>query len=199
MTICLNEKIVQNNSMTMGEVLLLLAIHYKSDMDKAHIALIEKGYITAQRNQFFIPDGWKLTNLGTEILNTIIIDSDKHQEPTDRLVSLASSLKEVFPKGKKDGTSTYWAEGNALIVRRLKLFFKKYGNEYTDEQIITAAKKYIQSFNGINRYMRTLKYFIFAEKVNANGEVEGTSDLITFIENAGEENSLGNDWSSTLI
>ena len=104
----------------------------------------------------------------------------------------------INPKGKKDGTNYYWADGVALIMRRLKLFFKKYGNTYTDEQIIKAASKYVEGFNGNYTYMRLLKYFIFKEKVGAAGEVEGESELINYIENAGQEENLRNDWTSTL-
>ena len=128
----------------------------------------------------------------------MIIDSDKQQEPKDRLNLLAIRLKEIFPKGKKDGTNYYWADGVALIVRRLQLFFKKYGNTYTDEQIIQATEKYVQGFNGNYQYMRLLKYFILKEKVGAAGEVEGDSELISYIENAGQEENLRNDWTSTL-
>lgn len=198
MTISLNKEACSNNSITLGEALLLLAIANKADLKDAEQALIKKGYITADRDSLFQQIGWRLTNKGTEIINSVILDSDKHQEPKDRLNSLATKLKEIFPKGKKDGTNYYWAEGVALIVRRLKLFFKKYGNDFTDEQIIQATEKYVQGFNGNYQYMRLLKYFIFKEKVGAGGEVESDSELISYIENAGQEDELNNDWTSTL-
>ena len=190
-TISLNKKAALQNGVTVDEVLLLLAIHNKADLERAEKALV-------QRNGLFQQVGWRLTNKGTEVLDSVIMDSDKQQEPQDRLTQLAARLKEVFPKGKKDGTNYYWAEGVALIVRRLKLFFKKYGNEFTDEQIVQAAEKYVQGFNGNYQYMRLLKYFIFKEKVGANGEVEGDSELISYIENAGQEEDLRNDWTSSL-
>lgn len=197
-TICLNKKVAQQNGITIDEALLMLVIHNKADLEGAEKALIQKGLITAERNELFQQTGWRLTNKGTEMLDSVIMDSDKEQEPQDRLIQLAARLKEIFPKGKKDGTNYYWADGVALIVRRLKLFFKKYGNKFTDEQIIQAAEKYVQGFNGNYQYMRLLKYFIFKEKVGANGEVEGDSELISYIENAGQEEDLGNDWTSTL-
>ena len=46
--------------------------------------------------------------------------------------------------------------------------------------------------------MRLLKCFILKEKVGAAGEVEGDSELISYIENAGQEENLRNDWTSTL-
>ena len=197
-TVCLNKKAAQQNGITIDEALLMLAIHNKADLERAEKALVQKGLITAERNGLFQQVGWRLTNKGTEVLDYVIMDSDKEQEPQDRLIQLATKLKETFPKGKKDGTNYYWAEGVALIVRRLKLFFKKYGNEFTDEQIVQAAEKYVQGFNGNYQYMRLLKYFIFKEKVGANGEVEGDSELISYIENAGQEEDLKNDWTSSL-
>ena len=197
-TVCLNKKAAQQNGITIDEALLMLVIHNKANLEGAERALIQKGLITAERNDLFQQVGWRLTNKGTEVLDSVIMDSDKEQEPQDRLIQLATKLKEIFPKGKKDGTNYYWADGVALIVRRLKLFFKKYGNKFTDEQIIQAAEKYVQGFNGNYQYMRLLKYFIFKEKVGANGEVEGDSELISYIENAGQEESLNSDWTSTL-
>ena len=198
MTISLNKEACSNNGITLGEALLMLAIANKADLKEAEQALIKKGYITADRDDLFQQIGWRLTNKGTEIIDSVVLDSDKHQEPKDRLNSLATKLKEIFPKGKKDGTSYYWAEGVALIVRRLELFFKKYGNDFTDEQIIQATEKYVQGFNGNYQYMRLLKYFIFKEKVGAGGEVEGDSELISYIENAGQEENLRNDWTSSI-
>ena len=197
-TVCLNKKAAQQNGITIDEALLMLVIHNKANLEGAERALIQKGLITAERNDLFQQVGWRLTNKGTEVLDSVIMDSDKEQEPQDRLIQLATKLKEIFPKGKKEGTNYYWADGVALIVRRLKLFFKKYGNKFTDEQIIQAAEKYVQGFNGNYQYMRLLKYFIFKEKVGANGEVEGDSELISYIENAGQEEDLRNDWTSSL-
>lgn len=197
-TICLNKKAAQQNGMTMDEALLMLVIYNKANLERAEKALIQKGLITAERNDLFQQVGWRLTNKGTEVLDSVIMDSDKEQEPQDRLIQLATRLKEIFPKGKKDGTNYYWADGVALIVRRLKLFFKKYSNKFTDEQIIQAAEKYVQGFNGNYQYMRLLRYFIFKEKVGANGEVEGDSELINYIENAGQEENLRDDWTSSL-
>ena len=197
-TICLNKKAAQQNGITIDEALLMLVIHNKANLERAEKALIQKGLITAERNDLFQQVGWRLTNKGTEVLDSVIMDSDKEQEPQDRLIQLATRLKEIFPKGKKDGTNYYWTEGVALIVRRLKLFFRKYGNKFTDEQIIQAAEKYVQGFNGSYQYMRLLKYFIFKEKVGANGEVEGDSELINYIENAGQEENLRDDWTSNL-
>jgi hypothetical protein len=198
MTISLNKNACNSNGITLDEAFLLLIVNNKINLKEAEESLIQKGFITADRDSLFHTIGWRVTNKGQEIIGNVIVDSDKLQKPNDKLTSLATELKELFPKGKKPGTNYYWADGVALIVRRLKLFFKKYGNTYTDNQIITATKKYVESFNGNYQYMRLLKYFILKEKIGVSGEVEGDSELISYIENAGQEDSLGNDWTSEL-
>lgn len=198
MTICLNKQIIDQYNMTIDEILLMIVLENNIDLDVAQKNLINKGYITVNRNELFLPIGWRLTNTGKDMLNAIIVDSDKHQEPQEKLTDLATKLKAIFPKGKKDGTNYYWSDGVPLVIRRLKLFFKKYGSDFTNEQIIQATEKYVEGFNGSYQYMRLLKYFIFKEKVGANGEIEGDSELISYIENAGEEENLKNEWTSTL-
>lgn len=198
MTICLSRDGCDKNNVSIGEILLMLAINNKVDLKSSEEELIKKGFITAERDSNLKPIGWRVTNNGMTVLNSVILDSDKLQESPDRLTELASKLKDIFPKGKKSGTNYYWAEGTALIIRRLRLFFKKYGHEYTDEQIIQAAEKYVKSFNGDYQYMKLLKYFIFKEKIGAGGEVEGESELVNYIENAGQEDDLKDNWTTTL-
>lgn len=182
-----------------GEVLVLLEIANGVLHDVVVDNLIKKGYITAATGQKFVTQKtYALTGKAQQLLENVNIDSmDSSNSKIRDLESLAQKLKGIYPKGKKPGTAQYWAEGTALIVKRLKAFFKKYGEEYTDEQIISATEAYVKSFNGNYAYMRTLKYFIWAEKANKAGEVESTSDLLTFIENAGEENQ-DRDWSAEL-
>lgn len=127
------------------------------------------------------------------VLEKSLITSD-----TKDLKELASKLKSIFPKGSKDGTNTPWADGVALIEKRLKIFFKKYG-EYPYEDIIKATQKYVDSFNGNYRLMRTLRYFIWKESRGAAGDVESTSDLLTFLERADDVENLRDDWTSTII
>ena len=97
---------------------------------------------------------------GAQLLNTIIIDSDNDPSKEDSLEELAKSLKVIFPKGKKEGTNIYWAEGEQMIIRRLKMFFKKYESTYTSQQIIDAAQKYVDSFNGNYKFMRVLLNYL---------------------------------------
>ena len=185
-----------------GEILVLLEILNGVRHDSVVENLIKKGYITSATGQLFVTQKtYALTDKAKTLLEDVNLDSiDSDKKQGRDINSLAIKLKEIFPKGKKPGTTQYWAEGIALIVKRLRVFFKKYGEEYTDEQILKAAGDYVKSFNGNYSYMRTLKYFIWAEKPNKAGEVESTSDLVTFIENGDQDNGgTDNDWTAELI
>lgn len=186
------------NNITLGEALLLLAINNKEDIAESKESLVQKGYITAERNEKYQPIGWRLTRAGAEAIDGAIIDSTKSSTPDNKLEELAQTLKDLFPKGKKPGTNNYWAEGRALIVRRLKLFFKKYGEDYDYEDIIEATRNYVQSFNGDYQWMKTLRYFILKEAKGASGEVEGTSELLNHLENIGQENIDDRNWMDSV-
>lgn len=198
MIININESVCDKYGTSKEEILALGAIQYSRDED--YDSLIKNGYITkANSSLFTLNKKFSITPKGAALLNSVVLDSDKDiVNNTNFIKNIAEGLKEIFPKGKKDGTNYYWAEGVALIERRLKLFFKKYGKDYTEDQILQAAKKYVESFNGNYQYMKLLKYFIFKEKVGVNGEVEGDSELLNYIENAGQEENLRNDWTSEL-
>lgn len=195
MTITLTEDACKAFGVSVGEALYLLAIGSGLDLEEAEKSMRAKGYVKKPSNTLLsLP--LRLTTKGKEVITGIIADSTP--KGTDaRLISLAQELREVFPKGKKDGTNNYWSDGATIIVRRLKLFFKKYG-DFTNDQILTAARKYVESFNGNYQFMRTLKYFIFKDARGLEGNIENTSELLTYIENEGQEETLGNDWTSTL-
>lgn len=201
MKITIETNALLKHSTCIGEVLVLLEMANNIRRSVIVENLIKKGYITAAGPQRSITEKtYTLTDRGNALLEDVNLDSmDSDKKEVRNLENLARRLKEVFPKGKKDGTSQYWTEGVALIVKRLRIFFKKYGEDYSDDTIIEAAEKYVSSFNGNYAYMRTLKYFIWAEKPNKAGEVESTSDLLTSIENSGQENEINNDWTTNLV
>ena len=115
-----------------------------------------------------------------------------------RYENLAIKLRELFPEGKKAGTNYYWRDSVAIIAKRLKALVKKNGECFTDEQAITATKEYVSSFNGNYQYMQLLKYFISKQKV-VDGTIEEDSQLLSYIENAGQEAKQRDDWMSTII
>ena len=147
--------------------------------------------------KYLIATGWANT------VSSILLDSEKDnvKEFDVRLENLAKQLMEVFPEGKKTGTTMYWRGNVKEIKLKLKKFFKRYGDQYTDEQIIQATKAYVSSFNGNYSYMRVLKYFIWKDerKIDSEGKgfTEEVSDLATIIENAGQVDNNDN-WMDSV-
>lgn len=198
MKIVLNYDTLHKYNLCIGEALVLMEYLYKVDRDLIMDKLISKGYITAPAGKdAFNKVHYFLTNKAADLLNDLLSDDVPEMQGTNTLEELAKKLKELYPKGLKPGTQQYWAEGVALIVKRLKAFIKKYG-EHSYEDIIRATEAYIKSFNGDYRYMKTLKYFIWSEKPNRAGESESSSDLLTFIENK-DQKPVDNDWTTALI
>ena len=181
-----------NNGTCIGEVLLLYEYALKISPESMKQSLIDKGYITSAGNLF---DRYTATDKAVKLLDNVLADSSVDDDT--KITELATKLKELYPKGKKEGTNQFWADGVSIIVKRLKIFYKKYGF-YDNDTIIKATENYIKSFNGDYRFMKTLKYFLWSEKVNKAGEVEPTSDLLTYIENASEIDELSDDWLNEL-
>ena len=71
-----------------------------------------------------------------------------------------------------------------------------YGTKYTDEQIINATQKYINSFNGNYAYLKLLKYFIWKDERLKGESVQ--SLLADFIENESSEDTTNTDWTVEL-
>lgn len=146
---------------------------------------------------FLEQDEYSISSSGKGRVEAVIAESSDSEVSTARLETLALAMKNIYPKGKKPGTNYYWSDGTLLIMRRLKMFFAKYGNEFTNEQILTATTRYVEDKMD-DPTMRLLKYFIFKESVGESGEVEPSSDLLTYIENMQDEEEDERQWGENL-
>lgn len=187
MNITINDGICEKYGLSLPELLLILAL--KQDNIENIIGSLEaKGAIV---NDMY--EGYLITQRWDDVTSNILLDSDKDSQSPDRIANLAAKLMEIFPKEKKLGTNHYFRGNVKDISLKLKKFFKLYGSKYSDDQIINAAKAYVSSFNGNYTYMRILKYFIWKDdkKMHEDGKayIEETSDLATWIENAGSSNN----------
>ena len=143
------------------------------------------------------PRNPKISQKGVDYIESIVLNSEfPPAKIQDRFENLATQLRYLFPEGKKAGTAYMWRDSVPLITKRLKAFIKKYGDNYTDKEIIEATKKYVESFNGDYRYMQLLKYFILKRVNTQDGEIEDTSQLLSYLSNTGED--LTDDWNTSL-
>ena len=131
-----------------------------------------------------------------ELVASIIIDSEPAVINKDEeFDALAEKMRELFPAGKKAGSTYYWRDSVPVISRKLKTLVAKFGVQLTEEKVLEATQRYIDSFNGNYTYMQLLKYFILKTD-RITGEIR--SELLSYLENAGQEDN-NEDWTSSLV
>lgn len=196
MTLEIDENKLKEIGISVNAAIYLYLINKEVNRIDTLNLLLKEGYIRRSPAIDAIAGyQFSITLLGEDLLKEAVKDTTVTFTSLE-IERLAIELKKIFPKGKKEGTNLYWSEGVPLIVKRLKRFFDKYGYNYTSEQMVDAAKRYVSSFNGNYSVMRTLKYFIFKEVKGADG-VESASDLLTYIENEDQEDN--NNWTDNVI
>lgn len=196
MKITIDDELCKQHDIPLEELLVALAIKIGGNIFTIMDTLLQKEVIIQSEGEFLTTKDWGDT------IDTILLDSDLKAQPSTRLEKLVVKLQVLFPEGKKDGTTQYWRGNKREISLRLKKFFKLYGNEYTDDEIIDATKKYIENFHGVYGKMRILKYFIWKDekRVSEDGtlRIVETSDLATMLEN--KNSSQHSDlWTSTIM
>lgn len=197
MTYTINEEECIKKGFTVEEVHLLILLKLGADIDELLGSMIQEEKILLTDDEYYM-----LTPRWNDQLALVLLDSDKNKTPEDIIEELGEEMKELFPKGKKEGTQVYWRGNKRELTLRLKKFFKLYGSDYSKEQILKATKDYVESFNGIYNNMRVLKYFIWKDmrKTMEDGTVQvvEVSELADHLENVGQEEVIKQDWTSTL-
>lgn len=198
MNYVINEDICKKKGMDLPSLLAVLLVKTGVNITELFNDLVNKEVLVKD----MFSEGFLVTQRWDSICSDILLSADTSVPSDERLLPLVDSLMQIFPAGKKEGTPLYWKGNRKDNKERLQKFFKLYGNKYSDEQILQAARKYVESFNGQYTYMRALKYFIWKDekKTGSDGRkyIEEVSDLASYIENAGQEENLRNDWTSTL-
>lgn len=186
----------RKHNLLLSEGIALLAI--STTTDDTYKSLVDKGLITkANGTMQSLNRKYSATEKGIVLADELVADSEKNiVAKEDSIKELADKLRSIYPEGKMEGTSYYYRCNKADIIRKLKSFFRRYG-EYTPEQIIEATQRYINSFNGNYTYLRLLKYFIWKDE-NKDGETLQVSQLADWIENKNETNANNTDWTTTL-
>lgn len=201
MKITIDEDACKKVKLSLSEVLMITLVKTGVNIETLLKQMKEKQILVEEHT--LLGTNLLVTQRWSDLSDKALLSADKSVPDNKRLENLAKSLMEVFPAGKKEGTSQYWKGNLRDNTLRLAKFFKLYGDKYTDEQMIEAAKNYVSSHNGKYQYMRVLKYFIWKDtrKVNSEGEgyIEEVSDLAAFIENAKDEKNLKDDWMSTMV
>lgn len=197
MNITINTKVLDKYDLSLEEFMLLYLGYKEVNITQTLQNIVAKGLADSD---LFASGKIVISNNMANIISSIIIDSDKKIDNSDeRFFALADKLKELYPAGRKPGTTYMWRGNTAEIAKKLKTLVVKYNFTFTDEQVINATKSYVHSFNGNYTKMRLLKYFILKSEKDADNNTNVISELMTIIENEGQNNTEDNDWTSTLI
>lgn len=198
MKFTIDDELCLQKGLTLPEFLASLLVKTGVDISELFKSMEQKEILVKDGifNSYLITQRWN------SVCDDILLSADSSVPSDDRLEKLSLQLMELYPKGKKEGTSTYWRGNKREIRERLQKFFKLYGEKYSDEVILTATSKYVEGFNGQYNFMRVLKYFIWKDKIvrdseSSKGSVVECSDLATYIENAGQDD-LNNSWLTDL-
>lgn len=189
MKYCIDEKVCEKFGLSLAELLAALLVKANGGVDKILSNLIKKEVIVK------VDGGYVITQRWNDVTEDILFTSDKTIPTDDELAEFADKLRLKFPKGKKSGTPYYYRCNRREIVLRLKKFFKLYGNTWSEDEILAATDKYIESMRG-NNLMRIAKYFIWKND-DKQGEV---SELASILENMDNDEDIPeSDWTDKLL
>jgi hypothetical protein len=109
---------------------------------------------------------YKITEKGLHLLreaeHTLTkMKRSKKAIPLQEWEDNVAKYNEMFPKGKKEGSSISFRTNPRELMDRFMWFFKEYP-EYTWEHVFQATEKYVNNFDEATgfTYMQTSKYFI---------------------------------------
>ena len=126
-----------------------------------------------------------LGSFADELLGTPIEQKKKQED--NRWQDIAKDLREIWPSGEKDGKYP-WRDSVSNIAKRLELMWSTVNpsKDYSKDQILTVARKYVSQFPENTKYMRTLKYFILKQDrlIGQDGKihVRNSSLLMSMLE-----------------
>lgn len=195
MIITIDEDVCKTWGLSFSEVLAIVLVKTGKDIPTLFADLEDKKALVKDIfNKYLVTQGYD------ERVSSVLLDSEKDRQPQDRIELLANQMMKLFPALKKTGSSQYFRGNKKDITLRLKKFFKLYGNKFSNDQILIATKKYVESFNGNYTYMRVLKYFIWKDEKRVDSEgvgyIDEVSDLASYIENNGKE--FNNEWTANI-
>ena len=197
MKLTIDQTILENNNLTLEEFLVLFLSAKEVDIGDISQSLVAKGFAD---KDLFSSGKLVISDKVKDLISTISIDSDKNVIDKDsEFTELATELREIYPAGRKDGTTYMWRGTTAEVAKKLKTLVVKYGFVINKESVIKATKEYVNSFNGNYRYMQLLKYFILKSVKDADGNVDIKSELMSIIENSGQIDDQRDDWVSNMV
>lgn len=188
MNISINEKVLQKHNLSVEEFLILYLCAKETRIEEVIQTLIDKGLC---ERDLYNGVSAVASNNTKDLVSSILVDSDKAVvDKNEEFLSLAEKMRQIFPAGRKAGTTYMWRDSTAMIASKLKTVVARFDFHFTEEQAIKATQRYVDSFGGDYQYMQLLKYFIL--KRTSSGEFR--SDFMALIENEDDRDIEENDF-----
>lgn len=157
--------------------------------------------------RYLLNHGINSTNLVKVQLQLSSDDADFNLVPVpgsqkDFFIELAEKLRELWPPGDKDGKYA-WRDSVPNLSRRLKALWDERfkDKQFTIDECLIAARKYLAQFEDNVKYMQTLKYFIMKQKslVEKDGRIRyiNESKFADILEGNSELAAM-DDWNDIL-
>lgn len=212
MKIIIDTNISNTEGYSLSEILYLISLYYNNQINDAvveklhHLGLVNvRKMEEPDEVENFRYKNCYISVKGGDLITRVLYESNKESIKDKSPKSnefiywqdVAKAMQKEYPTGKKPGTNYQWRDSSTIIADRLKKVFNRIPDKYSKEAIVAATKSYVQSFNGNYTYMQLLKYFI-SKKVPKDGQYEDSSQLLSYLENAGQECITNQDWTSTL-
>lgn len=189
MLLTVSKRALEEKDISLEEFLILYLCFKECDIQKTIKSIIDKGLAYKDLSN---PLSLVLSDNNKELITDIIINSDRKIVNTeDSFNSLARKLREIYPEGKKPGTTYYWRDSSSVIAKKLKTLVVKFDFHFTEEEAIEATKKYVEDHRNDDKYMHLLKYFILKTDT-VTGECK--SEFMSIIENKDQHTVSENDW-----
>lgn len=182
MRLTIDNKICAKHQLSINEFFLLHLIMQGQDCKSMIETLIKRGILQEQNGKCVIPDITK------GVVNDILVECGNIDNRN--LDALAVKMQKCFPVGKPQGSIAYYRSNKREIIFQLQKFFFQYGN-YSDEDIITATRMFVDSFNGNYKYLPVITNFILKSTKTldefGNPVIKESSQLATQLENKQQE------------
>lgn len=198
MKITIDEKACKKHKMSLAEVLIALAVRNTDAFIEIPNMLSREILVKDTREDWYM-----ITQHWSDVLDEILAESSTVTDD-NRLLELAKKIQGIFPSGYKtderSGAKYYHKSNSKAIQNALKRFIAYY-EDYSDEDILDAAKRYVNSFRGNYSRIEMANYFVFKDNRTKGGEI--TSSLATFLENKdSREKEVGgtnsSDWMMSV-
>lgn len=177
---------LDGKKLSIGELLVCLLIKLDYNIYEVIEELVNKGVLLRDQK---IPDNLMIFMKYSKLTERILLQSDKSVPKAEELTDLAKQLQELWPKGMKcddHGVKKWSWRGNIKdITAKLQKFYKLYGNQWSPEQIIQAAKNYLERYKYDLTHLKLLQYFIM--KNITEGLVSDLANELEILESGEDE------------